>query len=143
MKPSALKVLSLLLLISFCIPLDAQKKKTQTAKQASVKNPTTFVISKTDFDQLFAHKGNELIASKTNKYLDKSTVQMNTVNGDTKFMKIKLAYFPKSYLMIQVNGDYSTQVFVLSDDKSVFYKGKMDKGTVTMTKCNEDDIVSE
>lgn len=108
-----------------------------------VKQPASFIISKADFDQLFTKKNNDLVLTKTNKYLDKSTVLMNTLNGDTKFLKMKLSYFAKAYLMVQINGEYSTQVFILSDDKSVFYKGRIDKGIVTMTKCNEDDIVSE
>ena len=68
---------------------------------------------------------------------------MNTKNGDMHFVKLKLTYFPKSYLLIQENGMYSTVIFIMSDDKSVFYKGKIDKEVITMRKCSEDDIVSE
>jgi len=140
MRLTFIKFFPVLLLLSFGLGLSAQKPKIAvSAKQT----PTSFVISKTDFDKLFTKRTKEVISVKSNKYLDKSSVMMNTLNGDTKFMKIKLSYFKNAYLMVQVNGEYSTQVFILSDDKSVFYKGHMDKGSVTMTKCNEDDIVSE
>lgn len=68
---------------------------------------------------------------------------MNTLNGDIRFLRIKLDYFKNAFLMIQVNGEYSTQVFILSEDKSVFYKGTIGEKAVVMTKCSEDDIVSE
>lgn len=143
MKLNSFKLLTVLLLISFTIPLAAQKQKKASSKQTVTKHPASFIISKTEFNELFAKKNNDAVVTKTNKYLDKSTVLMNTLNGDTKFLKIKLHYFVNGYLIVQVNGEYSTQVFILSDDKSVFYKGRLDNGIVTMTKCNEDDIVSE
>lgn len=143
MKQNLFKLLTILLFTSFTIQAVAQKQKKTISKQTASKQPANFIISKSEFDQLFTKKTNDVLVTKNNKYLDKSTVLMNTVNGDTKFLKIKLNYFPKSFLMVQVNGAYSTQVFILSDDKSVFYKGRLDKGMVTMTKCNEDDIVSE
>ncbi|WP_317899916.1 hypothetical protein [Aurantibacillus circumpalustris] len=121
--------------------LAAQKSK--TIAENFDKNPATFTISKTDYNNLFSKQSNETITGVQNKYLTNSTVLMNSLNGDMKFMKIKLDYFKNSFLMIQVNGGYSTQIFILSDDKSVFYKGSIDNGVVTMTKCNEDDIVSE
>lgn len=143
MKLNSFKLLAVLLLTSFTIPVAAQTQKKASSKQTVTKQPASFIISKTEFDQLFTKKSNAILTTKSNKYLDKSTVLMNTLNGDTKFLKIKLHYFTKAYLIVQVNGEYSTQVFILSDDKSVFYKGRLDKGIVTMTKCNEDDIVSE
>lgn len=143
MKLNSFKLLAVLLFMSFTFQVLAQKQKKASVKQTVVKQPASFIISKADFDQLFTKKNSDLVLTKTNKYLDKSTVLMNTLNGDTKFLKMKLSYFAKAYLMVQINGEYSTQVFILSDDKSVFYKGRIDKGIVTMTKCNEDDIVSE
>lgn len=143
MKLNSFKLLAVLLFMSFTFQVLAQKQKKASVKQTVAKHPASFIISRADFDQLFTKKNNDVVLTKTNKYLDKSTVLMNTLNGDTKFLKIKLHYFTKAYLMVQVNGEYSTQVFILSDDKSVFYKGRVDKGSVTMTKCNEDDIVSE
>jgi hypothetical protein len=121
----------------------AQKSKAAPIAQTSKKYPDSFTITRSEFDHLFSKKTKETIVSKVNKYLDKSSVLMNTVNGDTKFLKIRLAYFQNAFLVSQVNGEYSTQVFILSDDKSVFYKGRLDKDFVVMTKCNEDDIVSE
>ena len=141
MKLHFIKLLSIVLFLSFSYSVNAQKSKASAPKPQ--KHPASFTISKADFDNLFTKKNQELVATKNNKYLDKSTVMMNTLNGDMKFMKIQLNYFQNAYLMVQVNGEYSTQIFVLSDDKSVFYKGRIDKGNVTMTKCNEDDIVSE
>lgn len=143
MKINFTRLFFCLFLISFSVAGIAQNKKTGSSSQDKKKYPAVFTIDKADFDNLFNKKAKEVISSKNNVYIDKSTVVMNTLNGDTKFMKIRLSYFPKAYLMVQVNGEYSTQVFVLSDDKSVFYKGKMDNGSVAMTKCNEDDIVSE
>jgi len=121
----------------------APAQKSKTVAGTNQRNPASFTINKTDFENLFSKRIKETISVKTNKYLDKSSVLMNSLNGDTRFMKIKLHYFANAYLMVQVNGEYSTQIFVLSDDKSVFYKGRIDNGIVTMTKCNEDDIVSE
>jgi len=137
-----LKFLSVFLFLSFSFGIKAQSAKKNSAAPER-KNPATFTISKSDFDNLFSKKPKEILIMKSNAYLDKSSVVMNSLNGDTKFLKIKLNYFPKSFLMIQVNGEYSTQIFIFSDDKSVFYKGKLEKDSVIMTKCNEDDIVSE
>lgn len=136
--------ITLLLGISFLgfpVTLNAQKAKARTA--ASSAYPASFTIGKADFDRLFEIKAKESISSKNNKYLDKGLMMMNSLNGDMKFLKIQLSYFKNAYLLVQVNGEWSTQIFILSDDKSVFYKGKIDKGSVTMSKCQEDDIVSE
>ena len=140
MKLNFIKIFFTFFILALSLQVPAQKAKTATINKD---RPTTFTISKTDFDNLFSKKAKETISAKTNKYIDKSSVIMNSLNGDTKFMKIKLSYFDKAYLLVQVNGEYSTQIFILSDDKSVFYKGRLDKGAVTMTKCKEDDIVSE
>lgn len=141
MKQHSLKFLLALFISALNIGTFAQNSKPVSEK--SNKNPTTFTINKNDFEGLFSKQIKETIALSSNKYLDKSSVMMNSLNGDMKFMKIKLNYFKNAFLMIQVNGTYSTQIFILSDDKSVFYKGRMDGDTITMTKCNEDDIVSE
>lgn len=136
--------LSFLLLSFFfvTVQLDAQKAES-AVNQKSARYPASFFIGKTDFDYLFTLKPNEVIRSENNVFIDKSVISMNTLNGDTKFLKMKLDYFKHAWLLIQVNGVYSTQIFILSDDKSVFYKGSIHEGKVTMTKCNEDDIVSE
>ena len=129
--------------LAFFIAVTLQAQTTKTSNPSDSKNPETFTITKTDFNNLFTKQVNEKVTASKNKYLDNSSVLMNTLNGDMKFMKIKLGYFKNSFLMIQVNGVYSTQIFILSDDKSVFYKGSISNGLVTMTKCDEDEIVSE
>jgi len=108
------------------------------------KHPVSFTISKTTFDRLFSFKEDALIDEKTNKYLDQSLLVLNTLNGDMKFLKLKLKYFDNAFLVIQVNGAFTTQIFIMSDDKSVFYKGSFgNNNNIVMTKCYEDDIVSE
>lgn len=143
MKLNFTKLILALFFISAQLLLNAQKSGPASSTRVQKKYPATFAISKTDFENLFSKKIKETLSLKSNKYLDKSSILMNTLNGDTKFMKIKLNYFQNAYLMIQVNGEYSTQIFILSDDKSVFYKGSVESGEVVMKKCNEDDIVSE
>ncbi|PBQ33065.1 hypothetical protein CNR22_15190 [Sphingobacteriaceae bacterium] len=142
MRFTFIKFLPLLIFLVGAFSLNAQSTKTSSSKVAA-KNPASFTISKSDFELLFSKKAKDILVLKNNAFLDKSLVEINTLNGDMKFLKLKLSYFPKAYLMVQINGEYSTQIFILSDDKSVFYKGRIDKGIVTMTKCNEDDIVSE
>ena len=69
---------------------------------------------------------------------------VSTQNGDMKFLKLKLSYFKNAYLLIQVSGKDSKQIFLMTDDKSVFYTGRLDqKNNVLMKQCDEDDIVSE
>lgn len=142
MRLTFFKFLALFVFFLCALTISAQTAKKANIKK-SVKNPTSFTISKSDFDLLFSKKAKDVLEYKNNKFLDKSAVEMNTLNGDMKFLKLKLSYFPNAFLMAQINGEYSTQIFILSDDKSVFYKGRIDRGIVTMTKCNEDDIVSE
>src|ERR1044072_8362231 len=93
-------------LLSVPVNLHAQKAKTKPSTSSSY--PNSFTINKTDFDALFEKRPKEAISSKNNKYLDKGTVMMNTLNGDMKFLKVKLQYFPGAYLLVQVNGEYST-----------------------------------
>jgi hypothetical protein len=120
----------------------AQSAKASHSR-ARQSNPSSFVISKAEFEELLGMKVAQIVTAKENKYLNGSTLLMNSLNGDIRFLKIKLSYFRNAYLLVQVNGEYSTQVFVMSEDKSVFYKGRTDNGNVIMQKCNEDDIVSE
>lgn len=121
-----------------------------TAQPASKKNsaidklyPGSFVITKSDYDQLFQLKVNDVVPSRSGKYISGSTMLLNTKNGDMKFLKLKLNYFKNALLVIQVNGSATTQVFILSDDKSIFYKGRFEKNNLLMNKCLEDEIVSE
>jgi hypothetical protein len=153
MKYTSLLVILLLFILSGA---NAQTKKTATTKttatktavkktdpKADSKYPESFTISKEDFNSFFNYKANDIIKNPANKYIDKSVLQLNTKNGDMQLLRLRLAYFPKSFLMIQVSGVHSTQVFLLSDDKSISYKGKVDKDKVTLTKCKEEEIVSE
>jgi hypothetical protein len=134
-------VLAVLFMIN-CMHAAAQHTTVKTAVHGNT-YPTTFTIAKNDFDNLFLYKANEPVASKTNKYLDKAALLKNSSNGDMKFLKLKLDYFKHAFMLVQVNGTYSTQVFIMSDDKSVFYKGHFEKNVLIMSKCSEDDIVSE
>ena len=138
-----LKLIALTLLLSSSLMSQAQSKNKSSNKITYPDYPETFTIAKSDFDGLFTKKANTILDLSTNKYLDKSSIEMNTLNGDIKFIRLKLNYLSNSYLLVQVNGVYSTQVFVMSKDKSVFYKGKIEKDLVVMTKCAEDEIVSE
>ncbi|MEI6020069.1 MAG: hypothetical protein WCR21_02995 [Bacteroidota bacterium] len=136
-----IKLAFLFLSIVLCITLNAQNKPKQKSKGKNY--PESFSIQKSDFDKIMNEAGNSTLKFPSNIFIDQSFVQLNTKNGDMHFVKVKLSYFPKSYLLIQENGVYSTVVFIMSDDKSVFYKGKLNKEILNMKKCSEDDIVSE
>ena len=136
------KCFIIMFFLLFSIQHKAQINKTNPNKN-SKKNPESFSISKPDFDKLFTFKSNQVINISQNIYLDKSVSLLNTKNGDMIFLKIKLNYFKKAYLLVQINVSYSTQIFILSDDKSIFYKGKLSSTGLLMTKCLEEEIVSE
>lgn len=141
MKLNFIKLFLIVLLLTPGFNALAQNSKTSSVSKKQY--PELFTISKSDFDNLFAKKEKAVLKTKDNKYLDKSVVLKNVLNGDMKFLRLKLNYFTNAFLSVQVNGTASTQVFLLSTDKSVSYKGKMDNGSVIMTKCEEDEIVSE
>jgi hypothetical protein len=105
--------------------------------------PKSFIITKANFDQLFLLKKGDQVVNTTNKYLQGSSLLMNTKNGDMKFLNLKLNYFKNANLMIQVNGTASTQAFIQSADKSVFYKGRFENENLVMEKCQENEILSE
>jgi hypothetical protein len=141
-------MISRILLIAFLFvvatgSVNAQTSKAKQNRKTDLRYPKTFNISKSEFDGLFNMKTGEKVRSADNVYLNKATLLMNSRNGDIRFLRLKLNYFRNAYLIIQVNGEYSTQIFILSDDKSVFYKGAINGDIVVMTKCSEDDIVSE
>ncbi|MDI1355379.1 MAG: hypothetical protein PSX36_10695 [bacterium] len=135
------KQISFLFIILAGLSLSGQSSK--SAKNNVKKYPATFFISKVEIDKIATYKAGEVIALKKNKYLNKAELLLNTKNGDTKYMRLKLRYFANSYLTIQVNGEYSTQIFVLSDDKSIFYKNKVEGEGFIMSKCAEEEIISE
>jgi len=141
MKSKFIIVSFFLFLLSFQMPVLAQKTKSSTPSQKLY--PASFKITKAEFENLISRKVKDEVKLRNNKFIANSTVLLNVLNGDTKFIRLKLSYFNSAYLTIQINGAYSTQVFILSDDKSVFYKGQPQNGGFLMTKCNEDDIVSE
>ena len=135
-------VFLLLILLAAFVPcsLMSQNQKSGSSGQ---QYPSSFMISKADLQGLKGLKLHSVIDNKNNRYLDGSIVVASTRNGDMQFIKIKMAFFLKAFLNIQVNGKDSTQVFITSDDKSVFYKGHPEKENWVMIKCSEDEIVSE
>ena len=132
----------MLLFIFMFSGLNAQSKKVNS-KKTTTKYPESFTISKADYDRLFTLKENESIKTAGNKYLDKAVLELHSNNGDMQLLRIRMNYFPKSNLMIQVNGEHSTVVFLLSDDKTISYKGKLIKEVLTLVKCSREEIVSE
>jgi hypothetical protein len=138
-----IRILCILLILTITMPAEAQKSRSKNTKKTSQKYPASFTIDKTMFSSLFNYKVGDTVTLKTNPYINKSQMLMNSRNGDIKFLRFKLSYFKNAYLLVQENGEYSTQVFIMSDDKSVFYKGSVGPDKVVMTKCSEDEIVSE
>lgn len=116
-------------------------KATATAKTG--KYPASFVITKVELDQVLSAATNKPLRLRSNKHLDKLQVLNSTSNGDMRFVRARLSYFRNGYLSVQVNGTASTLVFISSDDKSFFYKGLLSNGRILMTRCEEDEIVSE
>ena len=135
MKFSALKIILLVTLFLVGGFVSAQKNKQSY--------PEKFTIKPKEIDKLFSYRPGTKVSARGNKYLVKGTVLVNTSNGDIKYLRYQLNYFRNAFLNVQVNGGFSTQVFIVSDDKSVFYKGKLEKGDWLMKKCDEDEIVSE
>ena len=128
----------------FCVLISSALFAQNSKKAKSQKYPESFTISNSVFEHLFVCKKNETIRTKSNKYLDKSELMISTQNGDMKFLKLKLSYFKNAYLLIQMSGKDSKQIFLTTDDKSVFYTGRLDqKNNVLVKQCDEDDIVSE
>lgn len=130
-------------LLGLNVNAQSRKSSSNSINKTGEKHPNTFNITKMELGKLFSLKANDVLSYPVNKYLDKAMVLMNTKNGDIKFLKAKLKFFPKSTLLVQVNGEYTTQIFIMSEDKSVFYKAKAEKDKFVMSKCSEDEIVSE
>jgi len=119
-----------------CSGLSGQSKNRRSVP------PQNITIDKAEFNRLINLSKGTSVASE-NKYLNKAKVLANTSNGDMKYIRLKLAAFPQSYLSIQVNGEFSTQVFILSDNHKLSYRGQINEREVLLTKCREDEIVSE
>lgn len=135
MKNIALKFIILTLLFFAGTRLSAQKV---------VKNyPETFTLSQKQIDKLVTRKAGTRLFSFSSRYLAKGLVLVNTKNGDMKYVRVQLPYFNGAFLNLQINGGYSTQVFILSSDKSVSYKTQLKNGIYRFIKCSEDEIVSE
>lgn len=117
--------------------------QTKIVKKKTSPYPESFTISKADFDGFFKMETNSSVNAPANKYIHKAKLELNTLNGDMRLLRLRLGYFPKGILLVQVNGIYSTQVFITTSDKKLSYKGKVGAEQVTFTKCNRDDIYTE
>jgi hypothetical protein len=142
-KYSFLSALVLMLFFASPVAYSQNKNSEKNQVETTDKNPASFLISKTDLNALLGMKVNEVIRNKNNRFLDGGIIMANTKNGDMQFVKVRLSYFRKAFLNIQVNGADSTQVFVLSEDQSVSYKGSIESENIVMLKCDEDEIISE
>lgn len=131
-----------LFVVAFYSSASGQTHK-QVKPAAATVYPSSFKISRQDFDHLFLYHVKDVVKSKANKHLDKAVLMTKSETGDMKFMKFRLSYFKGADLMIQVNGSYSIQVFIFSDNSAVFYKGRFEKNDLIMEKCRKDDIISE
>ncbi len=140
MKNKFTKSLLLAVIMFLTLPMVFGQDK---SNKGANEYPSSFLISLVDVKDLLGRKVYEVIKNKNNKYLDGGIIMANTKNGDMQYLKLKLAYFRKAFLNIQVNGTNSTQVFITSDDKSIFYKGTLEKENAVMIKCSEDEIISE
>jgi hypothetical protein len=111
--------------------------------RAMASHPAEFKVARMQFDKVYTMKEGDVLAIKGSTQLDQAKALINTRNGDMQFVRLKLRGIPKAYLVVQVNGGYSTHVFILSDDHSVSYKGRITENEVQFKKCDEDEIVSE
>lgn len=107
--------------------------------------PPSFSISETELFALFNYAINDKINSTSNIYLNKSIVNYKYISAEVKQLKIKLAYFKDSELIIQLNADSSKQIFVLSRNDLINYKNSSYRpsDTIRMIKCKKDEILTE
>lgn len=116
----------------------------QLQAQTAKKNyPESFSLSDQQIKKVLDCPAGKRLPGLNNKYLAKGSVITNVQNGDTRYARVQLPYFGGAFLNIQVNGVYSTQVFILSSDKTLSYRTTRENGSFTFIKCNEDEIVSE
>ncbi|MBK6521873.1 MAG: hypothetical protein KBG47_10135 [Bacteroidia bacterium] len=138
MKKSTRLTVLLFVLVAFTNSFFAQAVKSKSSKY-----PTSFTIDKASFDKLFTYKVSEVAKSKTNKYINGSTVLLNSAFMENKQLKLKLSYFKNAELFVQINGKDSKIIYIMSSDNSIFYNSKTtDKGFI-LTQCQKDDILSE
>lgn len=117
----------------------AQKNKSDKA----TKYPTSFTIELKELDQLFASKANKTFRSRSNVYLNKSVVLINSSYKENKQLKLKLSFFKNAELYVQINGNDSKIIYILSSDDSVFYNSKIENNQIVLTQCKKDDILTD
>ncbi|MFO0357530.1 MAG: hypothetical protein ACK50A_11300 [Sphingobacteriaceae bacterium] len=120
----------------------ANLKKNQKEIQAINSNPEKFVIEEKEFERLLSSSKNSTFKTK-NVYLNNSIISLNTKVGDNTQLKVKLSYFKNAHLIIQINGKDSRQIFIVSDDNSVFYSGDFKENKIIMIQCQKDDLFVE
>ena len=130
-----LRTLVAAVLAVLCVSLHGQVSRNES--------PATFNIATAELDQILTSKEGAVLDFSGNRYLDKGKVEMNTLNGDMRFVRVKLDYFSSALLMIQVNGEHSTQVFLMSDKTATYYRGKVSGTGIQMTRVEKDQIVVE
>lgn len=117
----------------------AQKNKSDK----TIKYPASFTIELKELDQLFASKANKTYRSRSNVYLNKSVVLINSSYKENKQLKLKLSYFKNAELYVQINGKDSKIIYILSSDDSVFYNSKIENNQIVLTQCKKDDILTD
>lgn len=148
MKTKITVVLLILLFISVSAKetcknvVRANLKKNQKEIQAINSNPEKFVIEEKEFERLLSSSKNSTFKTK-NVYLNNSIISLNTKVGDNTQLKVKLSYFKNAHLIIQINGKDSRQIFIVSDDNSVFYSGDFKENKIIMIQCQKDDLFVE
>ena len=139
MKTKNRVILLLIFLMSLNLSVFSQISKSK----ASTQIPASFSIENSELEKLFATKVNTSVTIKTNKYLNKSIVTLNSSYKENKQLKLKLSYFKNAELFVQINGKDSKIIYILSSDNSVFYNSKIEDSKITLTQCSKDDILSE
>lgn len=134
MRKSTVIPLLLLFLLAFSISGKAQAKRNNGNKP-----PESFEISNAEFDKLLNSKQGTRYKSK-NIILNKAQLSLNNKVIENQQVKLKLSYLKNAHLIIQLNGNDSKLIFIISDDDSVFYNGTFSEKNITMTKCQKDDL---
>jgi hypothetical protein len=129
-----LKTLVVAVALLFALPSLAQK---------AGKAPQNIIISDKELSVLLSARPEAAVSFPDNSYLDKAVCVKIVRNGDMQFVRLKLSSFRKAYLNVQVNGVYTTQAFILSEEGSASYKGEVKDGQLRMEKCSKEDIVVE
>ena len=113
-------------------------------KTAQTKNnyPDNFEIDQRDFEKLLSTKQKSVFKTR-NAFLSNSIVTLNSKVNENLQLKVKFNYFKNAHLIIQINGKDSKQIFIISDDNSVFYTGVFVGDKIVMKKCQKDDLFVE